>query len=142
MTATPTEAVTRIGLVACAAAKLDHPASARDLYTSALFRKASAFAEATCDRWYVLSAKHGLLSPDTVVEPYDVVLGSAPHAWAERVREQLAIELRGTPRVVLVALAGEKYRTFLRPCQWPFEIPMRGLGIGQQLAWLSERNAA
>jgi hypothetical protein len=67
-----------VGLVGCAARKLQGPAPARELYVSQLFRKASAYAEATCDRWYILSAKHGLVHPDTVLEPYDVRLGAGP----------------------------------------------------------------
>lgn len=136
------QTTTRVGLVACAAAKLELPAPARALYVSQLFRKASALAEATCDRWYILSAKHGLVHPDTVVAPYDVRLGRNPRtpanqAWADMVRGQLATELAGVPSVVLVALAGESYRAALHPGQWPYEIPMAGLGIGQQLGYLT-----
>lgn len=52
-----------VGLVGCTSQKLKRPAPARELYVSSLFKKASAFAERSCDRWYVLSAKHGLLHP-------------------------------------------------------------------------------
>lgn len=134
----------RIGLVSCASTKLSRPAPARELYTSPLFRKASAYAELTCESWYILSAKHGLLHPDEVVEPYDVNLATtspALHRWADGVRRQLATELADTPQVVLVTLAGARYQTVLRPCQWPFQIPMKGLGIGQQLGWLTTQLA-
>ena len=53
-------------LVGCVKSKLDHPAPARDLYTSALFRKARAHAEATGGPWFVLSAEHGLHLPNIV----------------------------------------------------------------------------
>lgn len=133
----------RVGLVGCASQKLTRPAPARDLYVSQLFKKASAYAEATCDRWYVLSARHGLVHPDTVIEPYDMRLGtndrtSPPiHTWAAGVRGQLAVELAGLEGVTLVALAGEQYRTMLLHSTWPYEVPMKGLGIGQQLGWLT-----
>ena len=110
---------TRVGLVGCASQKLTRPEPARQLYVSQLFWKASAYAEATCDRWYVLSAKHGLVHPDAVIEPYDMRLGtnhktSPPiHAWADMVRYQLDAELVGLEGVTLVALAGEQYRTAL-----------------------------
>jgi hypothetical protein len=132
-----------IGLVGCASQKLNRPAPARELYVSQLFKKASAYAEATCDRWYVLSAKHGLVHPDTVLEPYDVRLGtnhrtSPPiHTWAAGVRGQLDAELAGLENVTLVALAGEQYRTAVRDSRWPVLVPMKGLGIGQQLGWLT-----
>lgn len=134
-----------VGLVGCASQKLHRPAPARELYVSQLFKKASAYAELTCDRWYVLSAKHGLLHPNRAIEPYDIKLGTnhptTPpiHAWADRVRDQLAVELADVPGVCLVTLAGQQYQTVLRPCQWPFQIPMKGLGIGQQLRYLTSK---
>jgi hypothetical protein len=133
-------------LVACASQKLQCPAPARELYVSQLFKKASAYAELNCDRWFVLSAKHGLVHPDAVLEPYDLRLGSqmCPPVteWAEGVRKQLREELNGIEDLTLVALAGEQYRTVLRDIPWPYEIPMKGLGIGQQLGWLTRKLAA
>lgn len=143
---------TPIGLVGCASSKLSRPAPARDLYTSPLFRKASAHAEATCARWYVLSAKHGLLCPEDVVEPYNVKLGRATrnpetdappiHQWAQRVRDQLVDALHDVDDPHLVVLAGEQYRTILyRDLPWTYDVPMKGLGLGEQLAWLNGQAA-
>ncbi|MET1155545.1 DUF6884 domain-containing protein [Arthrobacter sp.] len=132
----------------CAARKLDRPAPARELYVSQLFEKASAYAKATRDRWYILSAKHGLIHPDEVIEPYDVRLGTnhrtaTPiHTWAAGVRDQLADELDGLQNVKLIALAGEQYRTALNGVPWPSEVPMKGLGIGHQLGWLPGKLSA
>lgn len=137
-----------IGLVGCASQKLKRPAPARELYVSQLFKKASAYAELTCDRWYVLSAKHGLVHPDTVLEPYDIRLGTnhrtTPpiHQWAARVKAQLDDELAGLDNVKLIALAGEQYRMAVYRGAYEYEIPMKGLGIGQQLGWLTERLSA
>lgn len=135
--------VTQIGLVGCSSAKLRRPAPARELYTSALFTKSRDYVDRTCDQWFILSAKHGLVDPDMVLEPYDVKLGrnhvSTPPIWewAHRVQDQLAVALDGVPKPTLVVLAGEQYRTILHPCQWPYSVPMEGLGIGEQLAWLT-----
>lgn len=134
----------RVGLVGCAAAKLSRPAPASQLYTSQLFRKASAYAAATCDRWFILSAEHGLVHPDTVLAPYDAKLGtkSGPpiHEWAARVRVQLDDELRQLgDDVELLALAGEQYRIALRGSMRPVTVPMLGMGIGQQLAYLTRQ---
>nr|WP_235955196.1 DUF6884 domain-containing protein [Sphingobium psychrophilum] len=131
-------------LVACVAAKLDHAAEARELYISPWFRKARAYAEHTGSPWLILSAKHGLIDPGTVIEPYDATLGAmdapARCLWGARVLDELA-------RVVdvvapLIVLAGRSYRDPL----WPSiaaraTAPMEGLGIGQQLAWLSRATA-
>ena len=134
--------MTTIGLVGCAAAKLSRPARARDLYTSQLFRKASAYAEANSDRWYVLSAKYGLVSSEEVIAPYDMKLGhkSGPPIWdwAANVATQLGIELLHDRNVELLVLAGEQYRTFLRFSDYPARVPMESMGIGQQLGYLTK----
>jgi hypothetical protein len=132
-----------VGLVGCASQKLRRAAPARELYVSQLFKKASAYAELTCDRWYVLSAKHGLVHPDEVIEPYDMRLGTSHrttppiHQWAARVKKQLAAEFAGLKNVRLIVLAGEQYRYAVHNAPWPSEVPMKGLGIGQQLGWLT-----
>ncbi|AVR56171.1 hypothetical protein PBI_NABY_21 [Microbacterium phage Naby] len=132
----------RVGLVACSASKLDHAAPARELYSSQLFRKASAYAAATCDQWFILSALHGLVAPESVLQPYDVRLGQLSPAeraqWRLNVSYQLQQQLGGASAdVQLVALAGADYRGVLDLLPWPAEIPMQGLGIGQQLGFLT-----
>jgi hypothetical protein len=94
---------------------------------------------------YVLSAKHHLLHPDAVIDPYDMKLGvnhrTAPpiHQWAATVQAQLAAELAGLENVKLVVLAGEQYRYAVYNSPWEHEISMKGLGIGQQLGWQTAR---
>jgi hypothetical protein len=84
-------------LLGCGKSKLDHPAPAGDLYTGPVFRARRAYAEATGLRWYILSAKYGLLDPDEMIGPYDVCLARQPvsyrRCWAEQVAEQLTVEL-------------------------------------------------
>lgn len=64
----------RVALVGCGKTKLRSAAPAKDLYTGPLFRMARAYAERTCDAWAILSAKHFLVMPDEVIEPYDLRL--------------------------------------------------------------------
>ena len=119
---------------------------ARDLYTSAWFQKASAYAEHIADEWYILSAKSGLISPETVTEPYDETLNrmpiSARCAWAERVMEDLAQRLEPDDEVIL--LAGQGYRADLleplKKLSYSARIPMPGLKIGEQFSWLNSKS--
>jgi len=60
--------------VGCGKGKLDHATKARYLYTGSLFRKANAYCIANYDEWFILSAKHGLLDPNDVIDPYDLSL--------------------------------------------------------------------
>jgi uncharacterized protein DUF6884 len=60
-----------VGLVACASTKAASPQPARLLYRSELFRRASEYAAATYDHWFILSARHYLVHPDERLAPYD-----------------------------------------------------------------------
>lgn len=142
---------TTIGIVGCSKTKLDRAAPARDLYTSPLFVAAAAYCEATYDRWLILSAKYGLVDPDRVLEPYDVTLREMDHVerfhWLLAVREQpIAVELveqvlRDGAQVFLHA--GSLYRWLFGHHGLKLDVytPLRGLGIGRQLAWYAERRS-
>ena len=131
-----------IALVACVSQKAPTPMPARHLYTSNWFRKASAYAERVSDRWYILSAEHGLLDPDTVIDPYENTLNCMPiaerRAWARRVINDLRRNLEYGDQVFIVA--GQRYRENLvepiRQLGCTVTVPMEGLTIGRQLAWL------
>jgi hypothetical protein len=136
-----------IARVACVSAKQPAASPAGDLYTSTWFKKASAFARQTADEWYILSAKHGLLDPETVIEPYDETLSRMPaaerRAWAHQVLKSLPDVLQPGDRVVI--LAGKKYReNLIAPIEQlgcSVEVPMEGLRIGEQLRWLNQHIA-
>lgn len=139
----------RIALVACSAQKASKPTAARDLYTSPLFRAARAYAEATCARWYILSAKYGLLEPLTLVDPYDQMLTAArASSWGLKVGAALdrAVPYATEADAELVVLAGALYadsihtplnaRGGAREFYW--SEPLRGLGVGERLHWLQQ----
>lgn len=135
----------RVVLVACVSKKATEAKRAKDLYVSSLFIKARAYAERQADAWYILSAAHGLLDPEKVVEPYNVALGGSRKtvrtAWANRVASEIWATV--PPKSTLIFLAGANYRSELIPLlcdRYKIEIPMRGLGIGQQLKYLKEVN--
>lgn len=133
-------------LVSCVAQKQPHPVPAKDLYRSALFVKARRVVEAYGRRWFILSAEHGLVHPDMEIAPYDKTLnmmGSCERrAWAARVLEVLTPRLAGVKSVVV--FAGKKYREFLVPelrrRGIGVHVPMEGLLIGEQLAWLARHH--
>ncbi len=127
----------KIGFVGCGAAKLAVPARARDLYTGTLFKLARRYAERHCSRFYILSAKYGLLEPDRIIAPYDVALSTMSRA----AREQWAVGALAQVRAVtiegatLVLLAGSLYGAGLPPER---EDPMFGLSLGWRMRWLKE----
>lgn len=127
-------------LVACVKVKRPVPAAARDLYCSDWFAKARRYVEQRTDRWYILSAKYGLVHPEEVIAPYELTLNkmraSDRRAWGSRVLQQLhALEYPTDAPVVI--LAGKNYRQPLAP--WIGQrgvVPMAGLGFGHQKSFL------
>jgi hypothetical protein len=131
----------RIFLIACGKRKRDSRTKARDLYQGELFRKSMAYAQSLKhDAIYILSAKHGLLELDTEIDPYDQTLNKMKimdvKAWALRVLEQLqrVADVRNDQFIFLAAV---RYRRYLLPYLVHYDVPMKGLGIGRQLQFLT-----
>lgn len=135
-----------IFLVSCVARKAATRERAADLYRSDWFSKARAYVESTGCRWFILSAEHGLLHPDRRLDPYDATLAAigarGRRAWGARVVAQLDTALGAAFRGRIVFLAGRHYRApLLAYAADRARVPMAGLGIGQQKAWLAARIA-
>lgn len=103
-----------IALVGCVASKLPTGAAARDLYISPLFRERRAYAERIANRWYILSALHGLIAPDDYLEPYNLSLkqlnSHQRQAWANRVVSSLDEHEKDLAGAKVEFLAGADYR--------------------------------
>ena len=131
--------------VSCVRLKGPTPAPAKDLYASDWFRKARSYVERTGQPWSILSAEHGLLHPDTVLEPYDKTLRTMPkdqrRDWAQRVLADIERSLGDVESIVL--LTSRRYREFLEPALrergLTVETPLKGLRIGEQLSWFKRQ---
>jgi hypothetical protein len=132
-------------LASCVKMKAGFPLPAEELYVSDWFKKARAYIlgrMAPQDRWYILSAKYGLVEPGRMIEPYNQTPKEMPtdkrRQWAEQVLVELGQILGQRDTVIL--LAGQRYREFLenplRAEGRKLCVPMRNLGIGEQLRWL------
>lgn len=75
-------------------AQLSEPAAVRDLFTSPLFVRRRARAEASGRPWFVISGRWGLLDPGELLAPYSFSFAEQPEgyrrAWGRFVAEQLA----------------------------------------------------
>jgi hypothetical protein len=128
-----------IVLVSCCGNKLKGSHRAEDIYQSELFIKSRAYAIREGDSWAILSAKHGVIAPGDIIEDYDKTLNamsaSEVRDWGNIVIEKLA--KWKCERIIV--LAGNRYCNWITN-EWITERPMEGLGIGQQLAWLKDKN--
>jgi hypothetical protein len=133
--------------VACVSQKLDRRARAAELYRSDWFRKARTYVEETGSPWFILSAAHGLVRPNDRLEPYNLTLRDLPGAqrrlWGEMTVRQLRRAIGPRHPGPIVFLAGRLYRESLLDFAGDrAAIPMAGMGIGQQKAWLAAQIAS
>jgi hypothetical protein len=120
------------------------PAPACELYVSTLFRGRRRHVEASCDQWFILSAKHGLVEPSERIEPYDLTLDDLSTAqraaWSTHVLDSLNDRVGSLAGMVVEIHAGSTYRDSglvegLRSAEAIVEVPAEGLNQGQQLAY-------
>jgi hypothetical protein len=91
----------------CSRRKKSVAAPAEELYTAPFFQAARELARRHPTRWFVISGKHGLLHPKTIVDPYDFDLGETSEqvreAWANDVVADLLQHISREDAVVILA---------------------------------------
>jgi uncharacterized protein DUF6884 len=140
----PTKEPATVVLISCSKSKLDKKAAARELYTGQLFKKAVAWAERHGYQWFVISALHGLVTPNQTIAPYDYSLkdrrGSRERqSWAHRtIRGQLTTHVSKASHAILIM--PELYRRYIQPEldreSITYTNPLQRLAIGKQMRWL------
>lgn len=115
---------TDLCLISCGRRKRRETAPARVLYCSARFQRTRRFVEERGWRWFILSARHGLLHPERAISPYDETLGAMSEPdrrkWAEAVLDALRRRLVRPQSVIIFADC--VYSAYLVPA-------LRNLGI-------------
>lgn len=129
-------------IISCGKHKQTQAAAAGELYISPRFRLSAQLPMRLMKSFSVLSAKHGVLSPATLIEPYDVTLASMTRAdrraWADGVVAQL---VRCHPEVRrYILLTDDDYRVHVAPLlqQRGFEViePLLGLDRSSRMSFL------
>ena len=133
----------RVILLGSVKQKFEHPAAAKDLYRSPLWKARRTYAEASGYEWLILSAKHGVLEPDQRIAPYDVELrklsATERHRWGERTVKALHQRLTSLKGVTFEVHAGDAYRRAIEPgilqLGAKLDAPLAHLTIGKQSGW-------
>lgn len=125
-----------VALIACGAFKAAKACAAKDLYKGCLFKAACKAAQCLGNDWAILSAKHGLLLPSTVIEPYNITLRNMQkqerNEWAAKTKKQIQSQW---PNATFICLAPHLYSAALEGL--PATFPLANMGIGYQLQWLT-----
>ncbi len=139
-------------LIGCVKGKLEWAGrvAAKDLYVSALWRCRRNYAEQMGVTWFILSAKYGLVQPETMIAWYDLALGDLPakqrRIWAQRVVDALIAKYPSVKGKVVEIHAGKDYIDFglesgLTEAGMIVTRPLLGIPIGRHLGWYRERGA-
>jgi hypothetical protein len=89
----PSRLPDRYVLVGCGAAKNSGKLEAREKYSNSYFAKKRDFAEELGDRWWIVSAKYGVVQPDRVIDDYDLSIEDVDvDGWLPRVEAYLENE--------------------------------------------------
>jgi hypothetical protein len=125
-------------VIPCGSRKLSRRARAADLYVGSYHRACRKAADALQpDRLLILSARHGLLDLDDVIEPYDT-----PHGAADAITAQVILHQANLRDIVrldpVVALGGARHVSLVLTI-WPHaRTPLAGTrGMGEQMARLA-----
>lgn len=131
----------RIAILSCSKNKTKLPMPARDVYIGPLFKWARRYAELTCDDMRIISARLGLLEPDTIVQPYEAFPESS---WASSDYRRL---IKNSPvndhiKAALESLVAQGHRLiylcsgFYTDLGPPGERPLMGMDFYQRRAFL------
>jgi hypothetical protein len=95
----------------CSQRKQAVSAPAEELYTAPFFQAARGLANRHSTRWFVISGKHGLLHPKTLVHPYDFDLGETSEQFREAWANDVVAHLlqHASREAVVVILANRTY---------------------------------
>lgn len=129
-------------VIPCGKSKADHATAAADLYRGNFFRACLTYARSLApdERIVILSGKHGLLTLDTVVAPYEQRIDKPGAITAAAVMAQARDMELATARPV-TALTGRAYSRVVARV-WPHaRYPMNDVpdGMGGRLRWLGKQ---
>ena len=98
-------------IIPCGGAKLETSAQAADIYIGSMFSDTLRTARTMTseENIRILSAKHGLIALDTIVEPYDLKMGQKGSVTSETLAGQLAEMLPKNETYIIDALLPKKY---------------------------------
>lgn len=133
----------KIALIGCTSRKQDYACPAIEMYTKSNYfnLKLDYCKKINIDKIFILSAKYGLLEPDTIIQPYNLHLKSTSKDyrlnWSENVLKDLK-QKTDIENDEFIILAGNDYMKYLLEYIPNHNNPVKGLGIGQQMKFFKE----
>jgi hypothetical protein len=136
----------KIGLISCVSKKRIGNYKAEDLYISPLFKYSKFYIKNTCDDFFILSAKYGLLKPDRIINNYELSVNNFSEVqrriWSDNIIDQFKDFIINFKECKFYILAGKNYYKYLINFfienKINYEILISTYGIGKRLGYLKE----
>jgi len=135
----------KIAIVGCGKKKKERRHKAKNLYNSLYSKLRIRYAEQECDQYRILSAKHGLIKGNKMIEPYDKHIDEVDNLDQELSLGDSILDWKDfwhRENTEVFLLAGQKYVDVIEKrlpdfadVKKPFE---QTSGIGEQIQWLKE----
>lgn len=121
-------------VIPCGAKKRTTKTQAGNLYVGPYFKANLKWAKSVVNdsNIFILSALHGLITIDKVIEPYDLAMGSKIAVSPLVVKHQAEVLI---PKGALIyGLGGKHYLSCLYKAVGPFMAPAKGLSLGYAIS--------
>lgn len=134
-----------IVFIGCGKKKNNKRCFAKEMYLGNYFTTCLDYAKTLTseDNIYILSAKYGVLSLDSIIEPYNVTLNDfnqqQNEVWKNMVVNQLK-ELKISSEESVTMLCGKNYYNNLLTYFHHIELPLKDLkGMGYQISFMKSK---
>ncbi len=135
----------KIVFVSCVKTKNAGLLKAEDKYNSPLFNKQLEYAKTLTEKQniYILSAKYGLITLDTIIDDYNLTLNNFSEkekkVWSYNVIKK-AKSFNISKEDKIIFLCGVNYSKYLKKYFLNNEDPTKGLSLGNKLKWYNKKN--
>lgn len=103
-------------LVSCGKRKSDIRCQAKEMYNSFRFQRIKDIAESLGIQWYIMSAKYGLLNPESIIEPYDMCLTNCSDEYQQQWARHIVDKFVGLDKnTVFAVIANSEYSKNIVP---------------------------
>jgi hypothetical protein len=124
-----------VGLINCCSQKMPHACEASKLYQGRLFKRALKLIQLITREFGILSAKHHLVLPNEIIEPYDKTISKSNHAWAELTKAKIKIQY---PAAKFKVILSRPYLQAMKGLDYEEIIPKK-LNIGEQINFIDKK---
>lgn len=108
----------KIAILSCTKTKKNEPCKAIEMYSlSDYFTSMENYAKEVieCDRILILSARYGLLDPESIIEPYERSLYDYTQSELEEWALRVASDLPPLENAEVISLCGKRYMKEIKP---------------------------